>query len=113
MELLHKIHADWCKTIIIVSHDMDEIAENCNRAAIFSEGSVLAVDAPSKLFKDADTLFEKGLDVPFTTKITRALLKLGIELNNDFTEENFINAVLAFVQTNRAGTSLTGGADNA
>ena len=113
MSLLHKIHADWCKTVIIVSHDMDEIAENCNRAAIFSEGSVLAVDAPSVLFKNADVLFEKGLDVPFTAKITRALLNLGVGIDNDFTEKNFINAVLAFVQTNRVGTSLTGGADNA
>lgn len=35
MELLHSIHGGWCKTIIIVSHDMDEIAENCTRAAVF------------------------------------------------------------------------------
>ena len=40
MALLHKIHNDWCKTVIIVSHDMDEIAENCTRAAIFAEGLV-------------------------------------------------------------------------
>ena len=38
MELLHRIHGGWCKTVVIVSHDMDEIAENCTRAAVFSEG---------------------------------------------------------------------------
>ncbi|MDE6558075.1 MAG: energy-coupling factor transporter ATPase, partial [Clostridia bacterium] len=32
MRLLHSLHGDWCKTVIIVSHDMDEIAENCTRA---------------------------------------------------------------------------------
>lgn len=31
MELLHAIHGSWCKTVVIVSHDMDEIAENCTR----------------------------------------------------------------------------------
>ena len=40
MELLHSIHGRWCRTIVIVSHDMDEIAENCTRAAVFSEGKV-------------------------------------------------------------------------
>ena len=35
MQLLHSIHGGWCKTIVIVSHDMDEIAENCTRAAVF------------------------------------------------------------------------------
>ena len=29
MRLLHSLHGDWCKTVIIVSHDMDEVAENC------------------------------------------------------------------------------------
>ena len=38
MDLLHSIHGGWCKTVVIVSHDMDEIAENCTRAAVFSEG---------------------------------------------------------------------------
>ncbi len=38
MELLHKLHREWCKTVVIVSHDMDEIAENCTKAAVFSEG---------------------------------------------------------------------------
>ena len=113
MSLLHKIHADWCKTVIIVSHDMDEIAENCNRAAIFAEGSVLAVDTPSALFKAADVLSAKGLDVPFTAKITRALAKLGLKIENDFTETDFINQVLAYAKMAGAGTRLTGGADNA
>lgn len=36
MQLLHAIHGKWCKTIVIVSHDMDEISENCTRAAVFA-----------------------------------------------------------------------------
>ena len=62
MSLLHKIHNDWCKTVIIVSHDMDEIAENCNRAAIFWGGKVLSVATPKDLFADEQTLLDKGLE---------------------------------------------------
>lgn len=50
MQLLHKIHKEWCKTVIIVSHDMDEISENCSRAAVFSGGRVIASAPPSELF---------------------------------------------------------------
>lgn len=38
--LLKKVHSDWCKTVIVVSHDMDEIAESCDRAAVFSDGKI-------------------------------------------------------------------------
>ena len=106
MSLLHKIHADWCQTVIIVSHDMDEIAENCNRAAIFSEGKILRVGEPKTLFADADLLYEKGLDIPFAAKITCALAKQEVQIDNDFTVEDFAQKILTFAKTRGAGTSL-------
>jgi len=50
MELLHKLHREWCKTVIIVSHDMDEISENCTRAAVFADGKVKYVLPPVSYF---------------------------------------------------------------
>jgi energy-coupling factor transport system ATP-binding protein len=104
MDLLHNIHARWCKTVIIVSHDMDEIAENCTRAAIFSEGKVLAVAEPKALFSDAEKLREKGLDIPFTAKIANALAEQGIVIGSDFTLTDFIEKTLAYAKTQGAGT---------
>lgn len=95
MSLLHKIHGEWCKTVIFVSHDMDEISENCTRAAVFSEGKIVAVDTPRNLFKRADYLMSLGLDIPKTAKITNALKKYGIDIDSDFTVEDFINKTLA------------------
>ena len=115
MTLLHKIHQDWCKTVIIVSHDMDEIAENCTRAAIFSEGKVLSVAQPKDLFKDENGLNEKGLDVPFTTKITNALARLGVSIENNFTMDDFIEKTLQYAKMEGAGMRLMeeGGQDDA
>ena len=107
MSLLHKIHRDWCKTVIVVSHDMDEIAENCTRAAIFSGGQVLSVAPPKKLFADADLLYEKGLDLPFTATLKGALEKRGISIDSDFTLEDFVEKTLQFAKMQGAGTRLT------
>lgn len=95
MQLLHKIHKDWCKTVIFVSHDMDEISENCTRAAVFSEGKVLWEETPEELFSHVDELFSLGLDVPFVAKITKALKKYGITIHSDLTEKGFIAALLS------------------
>lgn len=95
MALLHKLHREWCKTVIIVSHDMDEIAENCTRACVLSEGKVEMCDSPSKLFKRGEELLSLGLDVPLTAKICSELSARGIEIDCDFTAAGFSGAVKA------------------
>lgn len=93
MELLHKIHREWCRTVIIVSHDMDEVAENCTRAAVISEGKVFACEKPAQLFKRADELFALGLDIPLTAKISREVAKSGIIIDSDCTVNGFCEGV--------------------
>ncbi len=95
MQLLHRIHGSWCKTIVIVSHDMDEIAENCTRAAVFSEGKLVCVLPPSELFRDAGRLTDLGLDIPLTAKLVLALRERGVEIDCNFRTEDFVAAVLA------------------
>ena len=95
MDLLHAIHGGWCKTIVFVSHDMDEIAENCTRAAVFSDGRVVMEDTPAEIFKRSDKLISLGLDIPVTAKCARILKERGIEIETDFTSEDFIVKVLA------------------
>ncbi len=94
MALLHSLHANWCKTVIIVSHDMDEIAENCTRACVVSEGKIFDCDAPARLFERAEELFSLGLDIPTTAKIQRAMSALGLELKSDLTSDGFAAAVI-------------------
>lgn len=94
MELLHRLHKEWCKTVVVVSHDMDEIAENCNRVAVFSEGEVKFVLPPCELFEKSEELTALGLDVPLTAKLTFALRERGLKIRNDFTAEGFIKSVL-------------------
>lgn len=94
MELLHKLHREWCKTVIIVSHDMDEISENCTQAAVFADGCVKYVLPPRELFRHSDELTALGLDVPLTAKLCRQLKEMGIDIDCDFTTEDFSEKVL-------------------
>lgn len=94
MELLHKLHREWCSTVIIVSHDMDEIADNCTRAAVISEGRVVRCECPHDLFKRGEELASLGLDVPLTAKACLKLKELGIEVDTDFTCEDFAQRVI-------------------
>ncbi len=103
MELLHKIHREWCSTVIVVSHDMDEIADNCTRAAVISDGAVAACAAPRELFRRGEELRALGLDIPLTAKACGRLRELGIDIDTDFTCGDFAGKV----------TEMFGGASDA
>lgn len=110
MELLHKLHREWCKTVIIVSHDMDEIADNCTKAAVISDGEVFACDAPAKIFARADELTALGLDIPLTSKIARELKKEGYAIDSDCTVDDFSAKV---IEVYSGGNSENGGGEDA
>ncbi len=114
MRLLHKLHSEWCKTVIIVSHDMDEIAENCNRTAVFLEGKTVAVGTPKALFADVEKMTSLGLDVPLTAKLVSGLKEKGIAIDCDYTVRDFVEKNLLYAKTVGAGMrSSTGGGEDA
>lgn len=95
MELLHKLHREWCRTVIVVSHDMDEIADNCTRAAVISRGEAVLCATPRELFKREEELSSLGLDIPITAKACACLKELGYEVDTDFTCEDFSEKVIS------------------
>ncbi len=97
MRLLHDVHASWCETVIIVSHDMDEIAENCSGVAIFSDGKVLAHGTPKSIFSNSAIADEAGLDTPFITKIIKGLQAHGVSFECDVTIDNFVKQAKTYI----------------
>lgn len=95
MALLHDLHRTCSPTVVIVSHDMDEIAENCDRAAVFADGRVAMAGTPRELFSRAAELRAMGLDVPVTAEVAAALGARGFAVDTDFTRADFADKVAA------------------
>ena len=93
MSLLHALHEHYVKTVVIVSHDMDEVAENCTDVAVFSEGKIVMTGTPREVFSRADELTALRLDVPITAKLTAALKETGVNIDSDFTTDDFVSKV--------------------
>lgn len=81
-ELILSLKKVCTPTIIMVSHNMDEISRHANRILVLNEGEVL-FDLPTKeLFKNSDKLLEIGLDIPVPVKIRNGLFKRGVDLGD-------------------------------
>ena len=93
LELLHTLHKEFVKTIIIVSHDMNVISEHCTKVAVFSAGKLCAVGSPKQVFSDYELIESLNLALPTTAKIIKELGEKGIQIDCDLTVKDFVRAV--------------------
>ncbi len=91
--LLKKLHASFVKTIIIVSHDMNLVSENCSKAVVFSGGKIALTGTPKEIFSDYERVEKLGLDLPLTAYLTKKLKEKGVNVDSDLTIKDFTKKV--------------------
>lgn len=75
MALIKRMHDDHGVTIVMVSHNMDNIANICNKVLVLNKGSKFLEGSPLQVFSDRQDLREIGLGLPSSLRIA---YKLGI-----------------------------------
>ena len=81
MANIRHYHENKHKTIILVSHSMDEIAQNVDRILVLKGAHILMSGAPNEVFARAEELISAGLDVPQVTRVARALRERGLYID--------------------------------
>ena len=83
LQLITHLKKNCSPTVIVISHDIDEITRFATRLIVFNHG-VVAFDMPmSELFKHQNELVEMGLDIPLAVKIANDLKAKGVAIKND------------------------------
>lgn len=82
LDLVARLHAQGL-TVIMASHDMDDLAELCDRVAVLNEGSVLRLGSPAEVFSDGEALRRVGLGLPSAQRIACALARRGVPVRTD------------------------------
>jgi energy-coupling factor transport system ATP-binding protein len=73
LQLIERLHEQGV-TLVIVSHNMEDLARLCNRLCVISGGTTVMSGAPAQVFGQAARLHEMGLDVPPVTEALAQLL---------------------------------------
>jgi energy-coupling factor transport system ATP-binding protein len=98
-ELLQNIrdyHARTGGTVVLVSHSMDEIAENVQRILVLSRSGVVMSGTPHEVFSRAEELEAVGLSVPQITKVAMELRRRGVDIDPAvYTVEDLRRSLLA------------------
>lgn len=94
--LLTEIFGDVKKsgvTIILVSHNMEDIARFANRVIVLAHGEILFTGTPRELFAHDEILSRAGLEPPPITQLVHTLGISATALTLDEAEKLIINRV--------------------
>lgn len=82
IENIKEYHRSKNKTVIMVSHSMEEIARNVERILVMNGGEIALSGTPGEVFTRAGELTDISLSVPEITKIVRRLRELGLPVDS-------------------------------
>ncbi|NLC95561.1 MAG: energy-coupling factor transporter ATPase [Bacilli bacterium] len=96
MEMFYNLHVNQQKTIILVTHDMNYVAQYANRIIVLNEGRIGFDGNTWDLFANYELIKKYHLDLPDITKLIIDIEnKLGIELDHKInTVENLAQALV-------------------
>ncbi len=95
LSLVHKLNREEGVTVLMVSHDMNEVYENADRVLVFREGSIAYDMAPRALFRLEEELTSMNLEVPAMAAFCNELERHGLDVGESKSVEEVFAAVAA------------------
>lgn len=82
MDTLIKLNKEEGKTIILITHYMEEAAIS-DRVVVMEDGKMVLSGRPREVFSQVDKIKGLGLDVPQVTELAYELKKDGLEISTE------------------------------
>ena len=83
LTLLSKLYEERQISIVLVSHNMDDLANLCDRVAVMSEGKLLMEGAPAEVFTRAAELTSVGLATTSPEHFANLLREGGLPMPHE------------------------------
>ena len=88
--LINTIHKENQMTIISITHDIEEVV-NSDYVIVLHEGEVVLEGTPEAILIKEKELLNLSLDVPFTFKLSKALINEGVQVKERIHLERLVD----------------------
>ena len=81
--MIRELHAAGGLTVVMVSHNMDDISSLATRLVVMSRGRMVLTGTPREVFQHRELLESIGLGIPQAAELTQQLIAEGYPLPAD------------------------------
>lgn len=99
MEMFNTLHKQYQKTIVLVTHDMNLVAQYAEEMIVMHRGEMKLKGTPQQVFKEVETLRECGITLPIAAQNYYEFAnKMGLSMDKvPLTTDEFVNQIEALV----------------
>lgn len=98
-QMIQKIRREEGTTVVLISHDMDEVARWADRVMVLNEGTIEADGRPEDVFQEKKLLEDAGVDLPQPGEVMRRLREKGFPVGRlEMTDEAAVRAIAAVLK---------------
>ena len=108
-QLLHHLNKDKGITIVLVSHNMDDVAAHADRVLIMEDGTLKMDGTTREIFARKDDLTTTGLGIPQTVEFYLELRKMQIQESIDSNRQTLQNENAIPLTIEELAECITGG----
>ncbi len=90
--VIKKLHEEYEITLISITHDMEEVAKS-DFVIVMDNGKIVFEGQPKDVLKNDKELINIKLDIPFASKMVKALNNAGIKINDELDLERVVNNI--------------------
>lgn len=108
-ELLHHLNKDKGITIVLVSHNMDDVAAHADRVLIMEDGTLKMDGTTREIFARKDDLTTMGLGIPQPVEFYLELRKMQIQESIDSNRQTFQSENVIPLTIEELAECITGG----
>ncbi|MBE5060245.1 energy-coupling factor transporter ATPase [Megamonas funiformis] len=95
LQKVKKLHQKEKMTIIMVSHNMDDIALLADKVAIMRQGKLMIYGEPREVFAHKDVIEQAGLLEPEVMQLLRKIKEYGLDVDiNALNKQEALNNIL-------------------
>lgn len=81
MTMFNALHHEQNITVVLVTHNMDDVADYADEVFLLEKGHIIQSGRPSEVFQDPEFLLTHQLGLPKATKFALELQKKGLNFN--------------------------------
>lgn len=109
MNMFYQLHIDNGLTIVLVTHQMNDVATFADHVVILEKGTVVRMGPPAEIFQDAAWLQEKQLGLPSALAFLDTLSqKTGIDFGSErpLRTEQLAAVLIAKINENKGNKNV-------
>ena len=107
LDMIKGYHEETGRIVILVSHNMDDVAEVADRVLVMDGGRLAMEGTPAEVFARGSELAEMGLGLPAMTEIICDLRRQGVEVEEGlYTPKEAAKAIATAIGKQNVQTNI-------